>query len=108
MTRRGSIAGNEEADQLAKEAAQEASSFTDERKTTSICDIKAASQTYTVSLWQRRWETTDALQIFFRDDSVIYVKLYSTSIFSFFLTILEKCFIYFNIYILIGSILGKQ
>ena len=53
-----SIAGNEEADQLAKEAAQEAISFTDERKT-SICDIKAASQTYTLSLWQRRWETTD-------------------------------------------------
>ena len=54
-----SIAGNEEADQLAKEAAQEASLFTDERKTTSICDIKAASQTHTLSLWQRRWETTD-------------------------------------------------
>ena len=42
-----SIAGNEEADKLAKEAAHEASLFTDERKTTSISDIKAASQAYT-------------------------------------------------------------
>ena len=46
-----SIAGNEEAGQLAKQAAQDASSFAEERKTTSICGIKAAGQTYTLSLW---------------------------------------------------------
>ena len=54
-----SIAGNEEADKLAKEAAHEASLFTDDRKTTSISDIKAASQAYTLSQWQRRWDTTE-------------------------------------------------
>ena len=61
-----SKAGNEEADRLAKEAAHEASLFTDDRKTTSISDIKAASQAYTLSQWQRRWDTTEVGRTYYK------------------------------------------
>ena len=53
------IAGNKIADQLAKEAAKEAETFTDDRKFTSIADIKMASKKYVTSLWQKRWDNSE-------------------------------------------------
>ena len=53
------IAGNEIADHLAKEAAKEAETFTDNRKFTSIADVKMASKKYVISLWQKRWDNSD-------------------------------------------------
>ena len=47
------------------------------------------------------------LRKLFRDDSVISVKLYSTSFLSFFLIIYKKYFTYFKI-ILIESMFGKK
>ena len=54
-----SIAGNEEADRLAKEAAQEASTFKEGSGSTSMADVKIASHTYTMTLWQRRWNIAE-------------------------------------------------
>ena len=70
-----SIAGNEEADKLAKEAAHEASLFTDDRKTTSISDIKAASQAYTLSQWQRRWDTTEVGRNYYKYHPKVNTKV---------------------------------
>ena len=56
------IAGNEIADHLAKEAAKnckEAGTFTDDRKLTTIADIKMASKKYVTSLWQKRWDNSE-------------------------------------------------
>ena len=53
------IAGNEIADHLAKEAAKEAETFTDDRKFTTIADIKMASKKYVTSLWQKRWDNSE-------------------------------------------------
>ena len=52
------IAG-EIADHLAKEAAKEAETFTDDRKFTTIADIKMASKKYVTSLWQKRWDNSE-------------------------------------------------
>ena len=53
------IVGNEIADHLAKEAAKEAETFTDDRKFTSIADAKMASKKYVISLWQKRWDNSE-------------------------------------------------
>ena len=53
------IAGNEIADHLAKEAAKEAETFFDDRKFTTIADIKMASKKYVTSLWQKRWDNSE-------------------------------------------------
>ena len=53
------IAGNVIADHLAKEAAMEAETFTDDRKFTSLADVKMASKKYVISLWQKRWDNSD-------------------------------------------------
>ena len=44
------IAGNEIADHLAKEAAKEAETSTDDRRFTSIADVKMAFKKYVISL----------------------------------------------------------
>ena len=59
------IAGNEIADHLAKEAAKEAETFTDNRKSTSIAEVKMASKKYVISLWQKRWDNSDTGPGFF-------------------------------------------
>ena len=51
-----SIAGNEEADKLAKEAALEASNFQEGISSTSMADVRLASNIYIMTLWQRRWD----------------------------------------------------
>ena len=59
-----SIAGNEIADHLAKEAAKEAETFTDDRKFTSIAEVKMASKKYVTTLWQNRWDNSDTGRTF--------------------------------------------
>ena len=54
-----SIAGNEMADKLAKEAAMEASKFPEEKTITSHHEIKLACAKYITTQWQRRWEQSD-------------------------------------------------
>ena len=60
-----SIAGNDVADGLAKEAALEASKFPEERRTTSHPEIKLACRQYISSQWQRRWEQSDTGRDFY-------------------------------------------
>ena len=60
-----SIAGNDVADGLAKEAALEASKFPDEKRTTSHPEIKLACTQYITSQWQRRWEQSDTGRDFY-------------------------------------------
>ena len=59
-----SIAGNEIADHPAKEAAKEAETFTDDRKFTSIAEVKMASKKYVTTLWQNRWDNSDTGRTF--------------------------------------------
>ena len=61
-----SIAGNEEADRLAKEAAHEASTFPEGSKSTSVADVKLASHTHIMTLWQRRWDLTEVGRVFYK------------------------------------------
>ena len=60
------IAGNEEADMLAKEAAHEASTFKEGSGSTSMADVKLASHTYIMSLWQHRWSIAEVGREFFK------------------------------------------
>ena len=59
-----SIAGNEEANRLAKEAAHEASTFPEGSKSTSMADVKLASHVHIMTLWQRRWDLTEVGRVF--------------------------------------------
>ena len=61
-----SIAGNEEADRLAKEAAHEASTFPEGSKSTSMADVKLASHAHIMTLWQRRWDLTEVGRVFYK------------------------------------------
>ena len=61
-----SIAGNEEADRLAKEAAHEASTFKEGSGSTSMADVKLASHTHIMSLWQHRWSIAEVGKEFFK------------------------------------------
>ena len=54
-----SIAGNEMTDQLAKEAAMEASKFPEDKTITTHPEIKLAYTKYITTQWQRRWEQSD-------------------------------------------------
>ena len=54
-----SIAGNEMADKMAKEAAMEASKFPEDKTITSHPEIKLACTKYIRTQWQRRWEQSD-------------------------------------------------
>ena len=60
-----SIAGNEVADKLAKEAAEEASKFPEEKRIISQPEIKLASNQYITAQWQKRWEYSDTGRDFF-------------------------------------------
>ena len=53
------IKGNEYADQLAKEAAQEAKDAEDLRAVTSFGDVKLAAKESGLMKWQERWEASD-------------------------------------------------
>ena len=62
-----SITGNDEGDRLAKEAAQEASTFFNERNnSTSIADVKLASHTHTMTQWKRRWNIAEVGREYFK------------------------------------------
>ena len=61
-----SIVGNEEADRLAKEAAHEASTFKEGSGSTSMADVKLASNTHVMSLWQHRWSIAEVGREFFK------------------------------------------
>ena len=50
------LAGNEAADQLAREATLEASTFAEDKRNTSHMEIKLASQKFIMLQWQRRLE----------------------------------------------------
>ena len=60
-----SIAGNEEVDRLAKEAAHEASTFKEWSVSTSMTDVKLVSHTHIMSLWQHRWSIAEVGREFF-------------------------------------------
>ena len=53
------IKGNEYADQLAKEAAQEAKDAEDLRAVTSFGDVKFAAKESGIMKWHERWEASD-------------------------------------------------
>lgn len=53
------ILGNEIADRLAKEAAQEAKELEDDSRVTTMVDIKTAARASCVKKWQSRWEQSD-------------------------------------------------
>ena len=53
------IAGNEEADRRAKEAATEASKFKEGSSSTSMAEVNLASTQHIMSLWQRRWDIAE-------------------------------------------------
>ena len=61
-----SIAGNEEADRLAKEAAHEASTFKGGSGSTTMADVKLASHTHIMSLWQHHWGNAEVGREFFK------------------------------------------
>ena len=61
-----SIAGNDEADRLAKDAAQEASTFNEGNNSTSIADVRLASHTHTITQWQHRWNIAEAGREYFK------------------------------------------
>ena len=54
-----SIAGNEIADALAKEAATEAMNQAEDRNSSTILEIKEATKKTQISKWQSRWDNTD-------------------------------------------------
>ena len=49
----------DEANKLAKEAAQEASTFNKGNSSTSMADVKFASHTQTMTLWQSCWSIVE-------------------------------------------------
>ena len=53
------IAGNEIADRLAKEAATEADSMSDDDHVTSQADVRSCARDATCIHWQRRWEVSE-------------------------------------------------
>ena len=60
-----SIAGNEEADRLAKEDAHEASTFKGSGSTY-MADVKLVRHTHMMTLWQRRWSIAEVGREFFK------------------------------------------
>ena len=71
-----SIAGNEEADRLAKEAAHEASTFKEGSSSFSMADVKQASHTHIMTLWQRRWTIAEVGREYYRYVPSITTKKY--------------------------------
>ena len=71
-----SIAGNEEADRLAKEAAHEAIAFKEGSSSTSMADVKQASHTHIMTLWQRRWTIAVVGRQYYRYVPSITTKKY--------------------------------
>ena len=71
-----SIAENEEADRLAKEAAQEACTFKEGSTSTSMADVKQASHTHIMTLWQRRWTIAEVGREYYRYIPSITTKKY--------------------------------
>ena len=61
-----SIVGNEEADRLEKEVANDGSTFPEGSKSTSMADVKLASHTHIMTLWQRRWDLTEVGRVFYK------------------------------------------
>ena len=53
------IKGNEEADRLAKEASKEAELMSDEGTCISQPELKQATKTHGLTVWQRQWDISD-------------------------------------------------
>ena len=60
------IAGNEEADRLAKEAATEASKFKEGSSSTSMAEVNLASTQHIMLLWQRRWDIAEVRREYYK------------------------------------------
>ena len=71
-----SIAANEEADRLAKEAAQKASTFKEGSSSTSMADVRQASHTHIMTLWQRRCTIAEVGREYYRYVPSITTKKY--------------------------------
>ena len=61
-----SIAGNEGADRLAKEAAKKANRLPEGNSSTTTADVSVGSDTDTMTLWQHRRDTTEVGRVFHR------------------------------------------
>ena len=53
------IKGNDQADRLAKEAAQEAKEMSELPSAITLCDVKMAAKTSGFKKWQERWEKAE-------------------------------------------------
>ncbi|MES9970162.1 MAG: ribonuclease H family protein [Candidatus Thiodiazotropha sp.] len=70
------IEGNEIADRLAKDAAQQASNMPLETSIVTLQDIKSSSKKSIISKWQQRWDISDSGRFFYMFKPTVNGKLF--------------------------------